>query len=163
MNSIDKKQLEKLVKESDCDNNTEKIRELKNSKLIKQNIDTLYSLKATHSKMRLQEPEKFENLCKNQCSFLYNNYTIIFNRAFKDELDLKLLDQLLKILCNIEEGKTDQHNGSVEVGEILKKIYIDSALKGAAKINEKYDNEKPEFIKGKDISYKDFKLRSKSI
>ena len=54
MNSIDKKQLEKLLKESDCDNNTEKIRQLKNSKLIKQNIDTLYSLKATHSKMTLQ-------------------------------------------------------------------------------------------------------------
>ena len=55
-------------------------------KLIKENIDNLYSLKATHSKMRVQEPDKFENLCKSQCSFLYTHYTLIYNKAFNDEL-----------------------------------------------------------------------------
>ena len=38
MNSIDKKQLEKHLKESDCDNNTEKIRELKNVNLKDSNL-----------------------------------------------------------------------------------------------------------------------------
>ena len=62
MSSINKDQLEKMVKESECDNNTDKLRELKYSKMIKENIDNLYSLKATHSKMRIQEPDKFDNL-----------------------------------------------------------------------------------------------------
>lgn len=157
MSSINKDQLEKMVKESECDNNTDKLRELKYSKMIKENIDNLYSLKATHSKMRIQEPDKFDNLCKNQCSFLYTHYTLIYNKAFNDELDLKLLDQLLKVLENIEDGKTDQHNGSVEVGEILKKIYIDSALKKSEKLDKEYASEKPVFVEPKHISYKEFK------
>jgi len=157
MSSINKDQLEKMVKESECDNNTDKLRELKYSKMIKENIDNLYSLKATHSKMRIQEPDKFDNLCKNQCSFLYTHYTLIYNKAFNDELDLKLLDELLKVLENIEDGKTDQHNGSVEVGEILKKIYIDSALKKSEKLDKEYASEKPVFAEPKHISYKEFK------
>lgn len=159
MSSINKDQLEKMVKESECDNNTDKIRELKHSKMIKENIDTLYSLKASHSKMRIQEPDKFDNLCKNQCSFLYTHYTLIYNKAFNDELDLKLLDQLLNVLENIEDGKTDQHNGSVAVGEILKKIYIDSALKKSEKLDKEYASEKPVFVEPKPISYKEFKNR----
>jgi len=155
--SINKKQLEKLINESDCDNNTDKIRELKHSKTIKDNLETLQNLKITHSKMMLQEPDKFENLCRSQCAFLFNHYTIIFNRAFNDELDMTLMGGLLKILQEIEDGKTDQHNGSVAVGEILKKIYVDSALKNAEKLNSKHDGEKPTLVEPKAISYKEFK------
>ena len=36
-----------MVKESECDNNSDKIRELKHSKMIKENIDTSYSLKTS--------------------------------------------------------------------------------------------------------------------
>jgi hypothetical protein len=36
---------------------------------------------------------------------------------------------MIKILREIEDGKLDQHEGSFEVGKILKSIYIDSALK----------------------------------
>ena len=155
--SINKKQLKKLIAESECDNNTGKIRELKHSKAIKDNLETLQNLKITHSKMMLQEPDKFENLCRNQCSFLYNYYTVIYNRAYNDELDMTLMNQLLKVLQEIEDGKTDQHNGSVAVGEILKKIYVDSALKNAEKLNAKYDNDRPKFVEPKAISYKEFK------
>ena len=34
---------------------------------------------------------------------------------------MTLMNQLLKVLQEIEDGKTDQHNGSVAVGEILKR------------------------------------------
>ena len=40
-----------------------------------------------------------------------------------------MLFQLISVLKAIEDGKVDQHEGSFEVGKILKKIYIDSALK----------------------------------
>jgi hypothetical protein len=36
---------------------------------------------------------------------------------------------LLTILKRIEDGELDQHEGSFEVGKLLKKLYIDSALR----------------------------------
>jgi hypothetical protein len=36
---------------------------------------------------------------------------------------------MIQILREIEDGKLDQHEGSFEVGKILKSIYVDSALK----------------------------------
>ena len=64
----------------------------------------------------------------SQCSFLFNNYTDIFNKVKKNEINLETLWQLLNILRRIEDGDVDQHAGSYEVGKLLKKIYIDSAL-----------------------------------
>jgi hypothetical protein len=62
----------------------------------------------------------------------------------KDEIDHVLLFQLLDILQKIEDNVLDQHEASYEVGTILKKIYIDSALKKAEKLDAKYASEKPE-------------------
>ena len=36
---------------------------------------------------------------------------------------------LLMILKRIEDGELDQHEGSYEVGKILKELYVDSALR----------------------------------
>ena len=47
----------------------------------------------------------------------------------KDELNLQILAMLLTILKRIEDGELDQHEGSFEVGKLLKKLYIDSALR----------------------------------
>jgi hypothetical protein len=43
--------------------------------------------------------------------------------------------RLLNLLHAIEEGALDQHEGSFEVGKLLKEIYIDSALRKAEKLN----------------------------
>ena len=40
-----------------------------------------------------------------------------------------LLKQMIRVLREIEDGQLDQHEGSVKVGNILKSIYVDSALK----------------------------------
>jgi hypothetical protein len=49
---------------------------------------------------------------------------------------LFILLRLINILHAIEEGALDQHEGSFEVGKLLKEIYIDSALRKADKLNE---------------------------
>ena len=54
-----------------------------------------------------------------------------------DEIDLKILYNAFDVLRDIEDGKIDQHDGAYKFGMLLKKIYIDSALKKA----EKLDNE----------------------
>jgi len=74
-------------------------------------------------------------MCVEKCQFIFNHYTDIFNKVKKDEIDLNILLRLLNVLHSIEEGELDQHEGSFEVGKLLKKIYIDSALKKADKLN----------------------------
>jgi len=75
-------------------------------------------------------------MCVNRCAFLFNTYTDIFNKVKKDEIDLTILGQLLGVLKMIEDGKVGQHEASVEVGTLLKQIYIDSALKKSEKLDK---------------------------
>ena len=79
----------------------------------------------------------------------------------KDELDLAIMGNLLTVMQMIEDEKVDQHEGSVIVGKILKELYVDSALKKADKLNEKYDSIKEEEgpkVEGKKISWREFKM-----
>ena len=62
----------------------------------------------------------------------------------KDEIEINLLYKFLDILKKIEEGELDQHEGSFQVGTILKDIYVDSALKKADKLNASNETEKVE-------------------
>jgi hypothetical protein len=73
--------------------------------------------------------EQFTELARSKCVFLFSNYTDIFNKIITDELDLAIMSRLLAVLKLIEDGKVDQHEGSVLVGKILKELYVDSALK----------------------------------
>jgi cell division protein YceG involved in septum cleavage len=59
----------------------------------------------------------------------------LFNKLKTGEIDLKLLFKMIQILREIEDGKLDQHEGSFEVGKILKSIYVDSALKRAENLD----------------------------
>lgn len=59
------------------------------------------------------------------------------------------------MLKGIEDDKYDQHEGSVMVGEILKQLYIDSALKSGNQ-NDKKDK-KDRKRRGKNISWEEYK------
>ena len=48
----------------------------------------------------------------------------------------KLINKIDSALKRIEDGKIDQHEGSYEVGLLLKKLYIDSVLKQKEKDDE---------------------------
>ncbi len=122
-------QLENLLREYEPEETTDKIRNLKHSKKIRDDITIMENLKKTHSRTMSTSPDIFKAMCQKQCKFLYNNYTNIFIKLMKDELDLKIMADFLKVLYNIEEGIIDQHEGSFQVGKALKELYIDSALK----------------------------------
>jgi hypothetical protein len=112
--------------------------------------------------LKTQCPTKDELLIRAQqeCSFLFTNYTDIFNRLIKDELDLDIMTRLLIILKLIEDGKVDQHEGSVMVGKILKELYVDSALKSSENIDKQYtDDATPEpKTAEKAISWQEWKM-----
>ena len=98
-------------------------------------------------------------MCTSQCSFLFNNYTDIFNKVKKNEMNLNILRSLIEVLKSIEDGLMDQHTGAFEVGKILKAMYIDSALLKAEKIDKKTGEKLPsaEAVAAKDISWIQYK------
>jgi hypothetical protein len=95
---------------------------------------------------------------------LFTYYTDIYNKVRKDEIDYNILFQFLDVLKKIEDGLVDQHEGSFEVGTLLKKLYVDSAIRKADKINAKYDDEQDNAVVNADvvdISWKKFKAMSR--
>ena len=147
--------LKKMINESECGDNTDNIRRLKHSVLMRDDIRKLDTLKNTHGDMKANNNDDFVLLCQNECKFLYANYTDIFNKLVKDELDLTIMTKLLTVLKLIEDSKVDQHEGSVMVGKVLKELYVDSATKRLDNLDKEHDKEP--MSEGKAISWKQFK------
>jgi hypothetical protein len=160
MNEHERLTLQKMLQSNDAENNTNKIRTLKHSKLILNDVDNMLKIKKEYSRLAISNPSSFDNILVNKCQFLFNNYTDIFNKVKKDEIDLSILVKLLNVLHAIEEGNLDQHEGSVHVGKLLKDIYIDSALKKADNLDKKQKNSQKNVSKKippKNITWEQFK------
>lgn len=153
MNAKQRLQLQNMIKANNVEDQTDFIRNLKHSQIIKNEVNTMIFIKAQFKGNDIKIHEE----CINECNFLFTYYTDIYNKVRKDEIDIDILNKFLDVLKRIEDGELDQHNGSFLVGSILKELYIDSALKKAEKLNAndqtKSQQKKPE----KNISYKQFK------
>jgi len=149
MNDFERLKLQEMIKTNDVEDQTNKIRELKHSDKIRTDVDKIKKLKMEETHVNLR------SRCQAECYFLFSNYTDIFNKLIKDEIDIKLLETFISILKKIELGEIDQHEGSYEVGKVLKNIYIDSALKRSNNLSAE---EKPvEKRSSKMISWRDYK------
>ena len=145
-----------LLKESNASDNTEKIRKLKHSSKIKEQISIMLDIKRKYSRLDRQTQDK---MIDTQCNWMFCNYFNLFNKLKKNELDIKILGQFVNALKAVEDGIMDQHEASVRVGQILKKLYIDSALKKDKKKEEKRERQrkkKPTNKKGK-LTWSQFK------
>lgn len=153
MNDKQRLQLQNMIKANNVEDQTDFIRELKHSQIIRNDVNALIRIKA---KFKGDEGKIHEEGI-NECSFLFTYYTDIYNKVRKDEIDIGILNKFLDVLRRIEDGELDQHEGSFLVGSILKELYVDSALKKAEKLNAndeiREEPKKPE----KNISYKQFK------
>lgn len=142
--------LQDMIKQNNVQDHTERIRELKHSSLLKKDVEKLLELRKNN----------LLDTALEECSFLFTYYTDLFNKIKKDEIDTEILFSFLKVLKKIEDGEMDQHEGSYEVGMLLKKIYVDSALRKADKLNE---NREEKDYKGpqENISWKEWKKKNK--
>ena len=154
MDEKDKLQLQKMISANNVLDQTPLIRELKHSHILRDNINNLILLKVKYP----NDPEMLNLEAMVECNFLFTYYTDIYNKIRKDEIDLDILFKFIDVLKKIEDGELDQHEGSFEVGTLLKKIYVDSALKKAEKLNEENDKKSPEY-KGPqvNVSWSQFK------
>ena len=135
MDTMDEKQrlhLQKMIAANNTEDQTELIRNLKHSSILRNDLNNMVLIKAKYR----DQPDKIHLECMHECNFLFTYYTDIYNKIRKDEIDITILHQFLDVLKKIEDGELDQHNGSFQVGTLLKKLYVDSALKKAEKLDE---------------------------
>jgi hypothetical protein len=145
--------LNKLLKQSDAEDNTEYIRKIKHSVKMRDDIRKLDTLK---------QKGPIDKTNAQYCApFLFENYPDIFNKIIDDELDLEIMTRLLIILKLIEDEKVDQHEASVLVGKLLKKLYVDSALKKCKKLDDLQDENTTEniveYAEEKQISWREWR------
>ena len=148
-----------LMESDDYVNNTERIREVKHSENILADIGKLCEVKKTHPHMRMMAEDKYNVLCQATAPFLFNNYTDIFNKVIKDELNMEMMVKFIFILKQIEEGVVDQYDASVKVGTILKDMYVDSAMRRGDNLDKEHASDAPVFVEPVKVSWKDYKLK----
>ena len=128
-----------MLKESGASDNTAKIRKLKHSSKIREQVTIMMDIKKKYSRLGKRGLEK---MIESKCNWLFTNYTNIFNKLKKGELNLTILNKFLSTLKDMEDGNMDQHEASVKIGQILKELYIDSALQQEKK--QKLEGKKAE-------------------
>lgn len=163
MNPTERLKLQEMIKANNVEDQTNRIRELKHSQLIRQDISTYLQL--TQKYPGSHHKEFFKQTCLKNCNFLFNNYTDIYNKMVKNELNLQIMMQFVDVLADIEEGRMDQHEGSFKVGKILKELYIDTALRKEQKLEARGamgggKNKKTKVPSaGKKLTYAEFKAK----
>ncbi len=144
-------QLQSMIQANDTTDQTDMIRRLKHSAIMRREVNKLIELKSANN----------VDAMMTECNFLFTYYTDIYNKLRKDEIDVAILIRFLDILQKIELGDLDQHEGSFQVGTILKELYIDSALKKADKLN--VDSETVVKKAVHIISWRDYKHKRTNI
>jgi hypothetical protein len=160
MDDTQRLHLQKMIHANNVEDNTDLIRQLKHSHILRENVNQLIMLKAKYP----NDPDRVYLEGMTECNFLFTYYTDIYNKIRKDEIDLKILYNAFDVLRDIEDGKIDQHEGAFAFGTLLKKIYVDSALKKAEKLNAEEKEKDPEY-KGPqvEISWSQYKRMKPSL
>ena len=155
MNSNQRLQLNQIIDENNVEDCTAHIREKQHSGKIREAVTKMLDiLKANDG----ADAQALDDALMKECSFMFNHYTDIYNRVKKRELDMSILWEFLNVLEKIEQGESDQHAGAFEVGSLLKKMYIDSAVRQADARDAAHakEQEQPR-TPTHDISWNDFK------
>jgi hypothetical protein len=125
--------LQDLIKENNVQDNTDNIRKLKHSKLIRDDVDKIQII---ITNLNTDDFKILDNACLPHCSFLFKNYTNIYNKLLKKQIDLSILNRFLNCLKTIEDGDQTQHEASYEIGTLLKSLYIDTKIYDEPKMRE---------------------------
>ena len=159
MDDNERLKLKEMIKANNTEDFTDKIRTLKHSNLIRADVQAYLELCRKYPKSHKER--FFQESCNKKCAFMIKNYTDIYIKMIKNELNFDILNSLLNVLKEIEDGKLDQHEGSFKVGKVLKELYIDTALRKGAKLDAIQDRKKAKNAKKqtkpKNINYAEFK------
>jgi hypothetical protein len=150
MNDSQRIQLSKMINEYNTEDTTNKIRQLKHSTKIQKDVHTFSLLKTKY----LNEPDILKEKVYKECYFLFNHYPELLSRLITEELDVSVLFKLIEVLKTIEDGKTDQHEASYNVGLLFKSMYVDKSLHNDSDDGKGSDDKKKPV---NDVSWKSYK------
>jgi hypothetical protein len=150
--------LTQMIEENNVSDQTDLIRELKHSSIIKRESKLMVDLLDKYASFSYSD---LRDITSIECNFLFSYYTDIYNRILKKEIDLTILHKFLAVLDRIENGEIGQHEGSYLVGQALKELYIDSALRKSDKLDSQYKSETEPAAKEpvKNLSWKQYKTQ----
>lgn len=161
MNEADRVNLTKLINQNDVCDQTEVIRNIKHSKRIREETNLLIQLRNKMPQLVNDDFDSFKELCREKCSFLFNNYTDIFYKIVNNEINISIFEKFLETLQQVEDGILDQHEASFFIGKFLKELYIDSALKKTENLDKKYKKDNTiSNNSNNNLSWKDYKKLS---
>ena len=126
MNDQQRQQLDSMIKQNNVEDQTNLIRECKNSVILRQQVIALTLIAGSD----LNSTDKLKK-GKTECPFLFNYFTELFNKILTHVLDISILHKLLDVLEQIEQHLITQNEGAFMVGTLLRNIYVDSVLKPA--------------------------------
>ena len=133
MNPKQREQLNDMIRDNGTIDNTDLIKDLKHSVQITKEVNIILAIK---KRMKTNiDINELDKECLKQCRFLFDNYTNIYNKIIRDQIDVKILYEFLYYLKKIEDGELNQHDASFEIGTLLKKMYVDPIIED--KPNEK--------------------------
>ena len=148
MDDTQRLKLHELIRENDVKDNTENIRHLKHSELIRADVKKIQLL---IGQIGYGDFKLLDQACLPHCNFLFTNYTHIYNRLLKNQIDYAILYRFLDCLKSVEYGKQTQHEASYEIGLLLKKLYIDPKIQ---------DQEETKRRESKQISWLEYKNKN---
>jgi hypothetical protein len=143
LNESDKIQLQQMMDKHPVEDQTAKIRDLKYSQPLREAIELLVEMKDTHSTLLKEDKASFEDMYLKRNPFLFYHFFELYNMLLKETLDMTILNKILNVLSDIEDGKYTQQEGSYAVGMLLKEIYIDTKLKETRETVHSYVEPKP--------------------
>ena len=140
----DRIQLDRMLQENHVEDTTEKIRELKHSKKIEECVRLIERMKREYPRIYKSNYTQFEQMVQSRGgSWLWTYYTNIYNKLMKGQLDTSILFTMIDVLRKIENCEIGQHEGSVAVGKLLKKIYIDGTIETTRNTKKTKKSKKP--------------------
>jgi hypothetical protein len=155
----DRMQLKKMIAHNGgMEDNTSKIRENNHSGEIRRCIQYISDYKRAHPTLLKEDKIKFEEEVLKEAGFLFFHYMDIYNLVLKQD-DLSVLDNLINVLENIENGVCDQNEGSYLVGKLLKEIYIDTWLRKTSSQDDEDTTAASKVKEAKEITWAQFKTQ----
>ena len=110
MDEQNRLKLNEMLKANDVEDQTDRIRELKHSRMIKADVETMIRFKQRYTRLKQTNYKQYETMMCNQCNFIFKNYTDIYNKLRKDELNLQILAKFISVLERIENGQEGSFN-----------------------------------------------------
>jgi hypothetical protein len=154
-----------MANSTDYQDNTAYIRASKHSRQMSADVRKIELLAQNNGVLRDTDLPAFTELAKQKCPFLFSRYTDIFNRLVAGTIDISTMYEVLRILRMIEDGEVEQEEGSLLVGRVLKKLYVDSAVRAADKLasRDSYSGPNKKVLSTTELafSWKDYKLTYK--